>query len=147
MYFRSMQKATIDFKLIKLERNGYHPVCIVTINHKEALMVIDTSASHTVLDIKQASRFLPEKKIKHSEVKSSGLGTNEMMSAFATLDYFIMGDLVLRRRKIIILDLTHINLAYAAMQLPLIDGVIGCDILKKYKANISFSTKKLVIAI
>lgn len=64
MYFRSMQKATIDFKLIKLEHNGYHPVCIVNINHKEALMVIDTGASHTVLDIKQALRFLPEKKNK-----------------------------------------------------------------------------------
>ncbi|HOZ91521.1 MAG TPA: clan AA aspartic protease, partial [Bacteroidia bacterium] len=77
----------------------------------------------------------------------SGLGTNDMMSAYATFDYFILGDLVLRRRKTIILDLAHINLAYETMQLPLIDGVIGCDILKKYKASINFSTKKLVINI
>jgi len=58
-----------------------------------------------------------------------------------------LSDLALRRRKTIILDLAHINLAYATMQLPLIDGVIGCDILKKYKASINFSTKKLVINI
>lgn len=147
MYFRCMQKSAIDFKLIKLERNGYHPVCTVTINHKDAIMVIDTGASHTVLDKKQAVRFLPESKIKLSEAKSSGLGTNDMGSAYATFDYFILGDLALRRRKTIILDLAHINLAYATMQLPLIDGVIGCDILKKYKASINFSTKKLVINI
>jgi hypothetical protein len=108
-------------------------------------MVLDTGASHTVLDQKQVIRFLGKGSIRNTGFQSSGLGTNSMTSSFATFKQIEIGDLKIYRRKIVIIDMEHINNAYHAVDQPVIDGVLGSDILKKYKADIHFSSKKLVL--
>ena len=51
------RKYSLDFKLLKMENQGSHPVSKIFINDVEAYFVIDTGASHTVLDSNRLSRF------------------------------------------------------------------------------------------
>lgn len=137
------RKYSLDFKLLKMENQGSHPVSKIFINDVEAHFVIDTGASHTVVDSNRLNRFSDKPKLEKQEALSTGLGTNEMQSAVTQLKTIRLGELTLQRRKVAVLDLSHINQTYRALGLKEIDGVLGCDLLKKYQADIRFSTRKI----
>ncbi len=57
----------------------------------------------------------------------------------------VLGDFEIKDDKMILLDLSHVNESYKLMKLKPVDGVIGGDILKKYKAVIDYGKKVLVV--
>lgn len=136
---------SIPLHLIPIENDGFHLMIKVKINDKNANMILDTGASRTVFDYNLISEFLKIEDTEFQENKclSSGLGTNSMKSMAFMLDSFLLGDFELKDYQAIVLDLQHVNESYRMLDLPVIHGVLGGDLLNKFKAVIYYKTKKL----
>ncbi|MNY31470.1 hypothetical protein D3C86_1656340 [compost metagenome] len=78
------------------------------------------------------------------EKLSTGLGTNSMQCYRATVD-LKLGELEILEYDTAVLDLSHINIAYEKLGLEKVIGVIGSDILVRYKALIDYEKKILIL--
>ncbi len=142
-----MKKTTIKIKFVRLNNSGVHLLIKLRINHKPGILIVDTGASNTVFDKTRIERFIPDPKLKQGDNKSTGLGTSSMESHSVVIDEFEFGEILLRRLKVIVLDLSHVNASYEEMNMKAIDGVIGGDMLKKYNAVIDYKKKILTLEI
>lgn len=109
------------------------------INRKVAYVIIDTGASTTVFDKKKIQKFVTEKKFEKHDNLSTGLGSNKIKSEFTTLKNVKIGDLKITNYNTIIMDLTHVNQSYDQLGIKHVDGIVGNDILLKYKAIIDYN--------
>jgi predicted aspartyl protease len=139
------KKYIIKLKLIRIDKKGSHLSVSAKINGKKANMIVDTGASQTVLDKSRINNFIDHNKFEKVDSLSSGLGTNTMESHLVKIVKLKIGDLEINNEKMILLDLSHVNQSYEIMKKKAIDGVIGGDILKKYKARIDYAKKELVL--
>ncbi len=115
------------------------------VNGKPSRMLIDTGASHTVFDIAKVKRFLKSEKMERHDKLSTGLGTNSMKSQLVVIEKIMIGKIEIRNYKSVVIDLSHVNIAYAQMKQRPIDGVLGSDILRKYNAVIDYGRKVLLL--
>jgi hypothetical protein len=58
----------------------------------------------------------------------------------------VLGKIEVKNYKTVVIDLSHVNVAYAQLKQKPIDGVLGSDILKRYKAVIDYGKRKLVLS-
>ena len=133
--------------MIRIDRQGCHLAVAGKINGKKANLIIDTGASQTVFDKNRIEHFLGHKKFEKSESFSSGLGTNTMVSHLVQVPGLVLGDFEIKDEKMILLDLSHVNESYAMMNLKPVDGVVGGDVLKKYKGVIDYGKRTLTLFI
>lgn len=135
--------STIPFKVLKIDADGFHLMIKLKINGKPANLIIDTGASKTVFDIKRIEKFVGAKKFDTHDKLSSGLGTNTMQSQLTKLDKINIGKIEIKNYDTILLDLSHVNNSYEQAGLKAIEGVLGSDILLKYKAVIDYDKKEM----
>ena len=133
---------SVSLKILKLE-GGFHLLISLRINGMPARMLVDTGASHTVFDKRQIGRFLTSEKLESHDRLSTGLGTNDMKSHLLVIRKMILGGVEVRNYKAVVMDLSHVNTAYAEMKQKPIDGVLGSDLLKKYRAVIDYGKRHL----
>lgn len=133
----------IPFKVLNIDGEGFHLILKMYINKKLAKVVLDTGASKTVLDSTRIQSFVNHSNFETNDKLSTGLGTNTMQSHSTALDKIKIGDLVIVNYTAILLDLSHVNNSYHQIGLPQVDGVLGSDILVKYKAVIDYEKKVL----
>ena len=133
----------VPFKILNIDQEGFHLLVKIHINRKVANVIIDTGASKTVFDAKRIEKFVKERNFDVHEKMSSGLGTNTMQSQIAFLKKIKVGEIEIENYKAVLLDLSHVNQSYEQINLPAIDGVLGSDILLKYKAVIDYEKKML----
>jgi predicted aspartyl protease len=133
----------IPFLLIKIEDNGFHLIIEVKINNKPAKLLIDTGASKTVFDASSIINFSDIKDFTDNEILSAGLGTNSMSSKSFVIQTLQIGDFEIHHYQAIAIDMQHVSESYEKLGLPAFDGVLGSDILYKYKASIDYKTKSL----
>jgi len=138
-----MKKTIVPFRTIKLNNQGVHLLIKCRINGKSATMLIDTGASNTVFDKTRFDRFMPVSKLKTMRKMSTGLGTNSMISRSGVVERIELGTLRIPRFKAMVLDLSHVNASYQSLKLKPIDGVLGGDILNKYKGVINYGNGTL----
>lgn len=136
-------KTTIPFKVLSIGGEGFHLIIKLYINRKVANVIIDTGASKTVFDKKRIAKYVTNKKFGKHDNLSSGLGTSTMKSHFTSIKKIKIGEIEILDYKTILLDLSHVNKSYHQVGLPQIDGVLGSDILLKYKAVIDYEKKVL----
>lgn len=137
-------KTVIPIKALKLE-DGFHLLINVRVNGKAARLLIDTGASKTVFDKGRCIQFLSADKFEKHDKLSTGLGTSSMKSHLAVISKITLGKINIKNYKTVVIDLSHVNVAYAQMDQKPIDGVLGSDILKRYKAVIDYGKKKLIL--
>lgn len=130
-------KTKVPLQTIKIDMEGYHIGIACQLNNKKANVIVDTGASRTVFDSNRIHLFTDASRQVAVESQSTGLGTNTMQSALITIDSFKIGKINLKNLDIVLLDMTHVNESYQKIGLQPIDGVIGCDILFKFKASIN----------
>ncbi|MEK6616389.1 MAG: retropepsin-like aspartic protease [Bacteroidota bacterium] len=135
---------SIPIKILKLD-DGFHLLINIRVNGKHAQLLIDTGASHTVFDKERIVNFIKKEKVEKHDKLSSGLGTSNMKSHLAVIENISLGKIEIRNYKTVVIDLSHVNVAYKHMKQKPIDGVLGSDILKKYKAVIDYGKKKLFV--
>jgi hypothetical protein len=133
----------IPFEIIEMEGGGCHLLVRGDVNGHPANFIIDTGASRTVVDKNHLEELGLHADIIPNEVLSAGLGTNSMESSTITLKKISLGKFILRKPEIAVLDLHHINEAYSRLNLPVIHGVIGGDIMMTHKAIIDYPGKTL----
>lgn len=137
------KSTSIPIQLIPIEDDGYHIMIPARINGMDANLLVDTGASRTVFDNQNISRFLPEvrEEFEKNDKLSTGLGTNTLESFVTSIDELELGDLLVQNYQTVILDLMHVNESYSKLELPIIDGVLGSDLLKKFDAEIYYKKK------
>jgi len=129
---------SVPLRIIDLHDDGFHPLVEITLFGKTFIMVLDTGASKTAFDQTTLTEANETMNILASEKLSTGLGTNTMESFTATVSDMHIGELAIAEFEAAVLDLSTINIAYSQMGYPKVLGVLGGDILMKYKAVIDY---------
>lgn len=133
----------VPLRIIDLHEDGFHPLVEVIIYGKPFILVLDTGASKTAFDQTMLLEAANEAVIEASDKLSTGLGTNTMTSATSIITDMYIGDLRIPEIEVAVLDLSTINIAYRQMDHPEVLGVLGGDILMKYKARIDYGKRLL----
>lgn len=134
---------TVPLIIIDLHEDGFHPLVDISVFGKSFLVVLDTGASKTAFDqtlLIQANSVMD---IIVSDHLSTGLGTNSMVSSTAIIHDLHIGNFLVTEFEIAVLDLSTINVAYRQLGHPEVLGVLGGDILMKYKAVIDYGKRTL----
>ena len=134
---------TVPLQIIDLHDDGFHPLVNVTIYGKAFTLVLDTGASKTAFDHALLLQAGHQASIKSSDRLSTGLGTNNMASSTALISDMQIGDLQVAAFEVAVLDLSSINIAYRQLNHPEVLGVLGGDILMKYKAVIDYGKRTI----
>ena len=113
------------------------------IHDKEARFLIDTGASRSVFDPNTITDFIDNVAFEKKEGMTAGVGSSDLESATFMIEIFSIGKLEIHDYEAVALDLENIHEMYGKLGLPRIDGIIGGDLLKRYKAVINYKGKKL----
>ena len=133
----------VPLQLLDIEGDGFHIMVKGLIHGKEANFLIDTGASRSVFDPKTITNFIDDVQFKKKEGLTAGVGSSDLESATFKIDVITVGDLEIHDYEAVALDLENIHEMYGKLNLPHIDGIIGGDLLKRYKAVINYRSKKL----
>ena len=133
----------VPLQLLDIEGEGFHIMVKGTIHGKEASFLIDTGASRSVFDPKTISSFIENIQFERKEGMSAGVGSSDLESATFVIDSLTLGSLEITDYEAVALDLENIHEMYAKLGLPQIDGILGGDLLKRYKAVINYKSKKV----
>src|ERR1700730_14536635 len=129
-----MQETTIALQIIDLQEDGFHPLIDVSVFGKSFLLVLDTGASKTAFDKSMLLEADKNAVVTISDRLSTGLGTNTMVSATALINNLYIGSLLIEEFEAAVLDLSTINIAYRELGHPEVLGVLGGDVLMRYRA-------------
>ncbi|WP_395807316.1 retropepsin-like aspartic protease [Daejeonella sp.] len=138
-----MANTLVPLELINLNDDGFHLLVEVVVFGQSFHAVLDTGASKTVFDKGTVEKHKMDGELRASDKLSTGLGTNTMESHTIILPILKIGKLKLKHFEVAVLDLSTINQAYSALNLPPIIGVLGGDILYQHKAIISYKKLRL----
>jgi predicted aspartyl protease len=138
-----MAYKTVPLELINLNNDGFHLLVEVVVFGQSFNAVLDTGASKTVFDKEMIESYLEGDQLLASDRISTGLGTNNMESHTIIIPTLKIGKMKLKNFEAAVLDLTTIKQAYSSLDLPLIIGVIGGDILNSYQAIINYRKLKM----
>ncbi|MDF2430919.1 MAG: hypothetical protein JWP44_550 [Mucilaginibacter sp.] len=141
----SVNKTTVPLKIIDLHEDGFHPLVEIVVFGKPFTVVLDTGASKTAFDKDTLTIAFEHTVLTVSDRLSTGLGTNTMASSTAIINDLYIGDLLIDEFEVAVLDLSTINIAYQQLGHPEILGVLGGDILMKYKAVIDYGKQTLTL--
>ena len=136
---------SVPIRFVQIEHEGIHLTISGFINGNLANILIDTGASQTVFDKNRISLFSDETSFERAEKLSKGLGTDSMEGYRFVIDQLIIGELIESDFELVSLDLSHINESYSQLELAPIDMVLGGDFLKKYNAQINYSSSELLL--
>ncbi len=139
-------KTKLPFEILPIENDGFHLQLKVRINGVEANLILDTGASRSVFDETRITLFTKNNHVEDNERLSTGLGTNTMTSKKVILEKLQLNELIIENYEATILDLAHVNQSYEKLELELIDGVLGSDILVEYNAIIDYGRKELIFS-
>ena len=133
----------VPLQLLDIEGEGFHIMVKGLIHDKEANFLIDTGASRSVFDPNTITDFIDNIRFEKKEGMTAGVGSSDVESAPFVIDHFSVGGLEIHDYEAVALDLENIHEMYGKLGLPRIDGIIGGDLLKRYKAVINYRSKKL----
>ena len=139
------KKYRVPLHIIDLDEEGYHPLINIRVFGKRFKVVLDTGASKTAFDKILLLQAYAKAVLNISDRLSTGLGTTTMESSTALISDLHIGKLLVDEFEVAVLDLSTINIAYRQLGHPEVLGVIGGDILMKYKAVIDYGKEKMVL--
>lgn len=127
-----------------MDGGGYHLGLEVSINGKNAFLLLDTGASRTVFDKNQIDLY-NSNKIDLLDEKSTGLGTNTMDIHTTEISNLEIGTKKIENITLALIDLSHVNETYEKLGFKKIQGVLGSDLLYKYQAVINYKSLELIL--
>ncbi len=133
----------MPIQLLDIEGDGFHIMVGGLIHGKEARFLIDTGASRSVFDRKTIASFIDNPVFQKKDGLTAGVGGSDLESATFVIDSLSVGGLEMTAYEAVALDLENVHEMYGKLNLPHIDGIIGGDLLQKYKALINYRSKKL----
>jgi predicted aspartyl protease len=138
-------KTVLHIEMITIEDDGLHLIVETEVNDLKCRLLIDTGASRTVFDRTRIFNYVDEVELEDHEKLSTGLGTDSMPTSSTTLKHFKIGGIKIKNFHAILLDLSHVNSSYEKMGFSPIDGVLGSDVMNKYRAVIDYKKRRLTL--
>ena len=133
----------IPIRILDIEGDGFHIMIQGRINGKEANFLVDTGASRSVFDPTNIANFIDNPQFEKKEGITAGVGGNDLESATFDIETLSLGDLEIQHYNAVALDLENIHESYEKVHLPIINGIIGGDLLVRHKAVINYKQKKI----
>lgn len=127
---------------LKLTKTNHFEV-IATINGVKGLFILDTGASSSCIGFSDAELF--NLKVKDSDIKAAGAGATDMLTQVSTKNSLKIGRWKIKKLKLVLFDLVHVNTALTTHNSKPVNGIIGADVLKKGKAIIDYDKKYLYL--
>ena len=142
---KNKKETAVKIILEALDETGYHLFINLKVNGKKCRFLLDTGASHSVIDKSYFEKSLGKKKLKTVKQSTTGLHSSTDESHFGILKELTVGKLTVKNYLVAAVDLRHVNLTYSSIKKPKIQGILGSDILLKYKMIIDYGKAKIFI--
>jgi len=127
-------------ELLKVNRSPDGRICVpLKVNGKEYNFYVDTGASTTLHSAIARKLSIHTSDSGVSSVDPLG-HTQELLVANATLD---LGKFKVVNAQLIVTDLSGLRQINMQQKLPVLDGILGSDILELLKAKIDFSANTI----
>ncbi|MDP3353098.1 MAG: retropepsin-like aspartic protease [Flavobacteriaceae bacterium] len=104
--------------------------------------IVDTGASNTCIGFEGIEKFFLKTEV--SDVKAAGAGATEMETHKAAAVPIKIGWWK-TKIDVVILDLSHVNIALKNHLAEEIDGILGADLLQKGDAVIDYAKSRLYL--
>ena len=127
----------IELIKLTLSDGGVHIIISAFVDDKPIRMVLDTGASHSVLDFSWAEQNLPDNEIIAIEEPAYGIGSSVEVHK-AEVSSFKVGELNLKNRLFALIDFDAINTVYDREGLDEVQGILGGDVLDEFGAVIDY---------
>jgi len=128
-----------------LGSDGYHLFVNVTINGKKCRFLIDTGASKTVIDKIYFEKNFGKGKLKTIKQETTGLHGSVAESYFGHVKEIGIGKHYVKNRNMPAVDLSHVNGTYKKLKKPVIQGILGSDLMLEYKMIIDYGLLKIFL--
>ena len=142
----NLEKSLLKSNFIKIkmkkETTG-HLLVKSIINGIESSLILDTGASHTVIDEKLKDKFKIQTELSDQVATGAGKTDIPMQNSYNNL--LQIDSLKLRNRVFVLMNLDYVNDAIIGYGGEKVDGIIGADILADYEAIIDYSNLTLYL--
>jgi len=140
-----MRSISIPLQLINLQDDGFHLLVEVVVFKDTHLVVLDTGASRSVFDKALIEKHLAATLQVSEEINAATLFTTTT-TIQATIPELKIGSLKIKNYETVAFDLQSVSDTYQQFGHPPISGIIGGDILMKFKALINYHTMELIFS-
>ncbi|WP_149276686.1 retropepsin-like aspartic protease family protein [Pareuzebyella sediminis] len=139
-------------KLLRKKRYTEIPIIVTETNHIAVSarlngvigrFIIDTGASNTCVGFDKIEFF--HLNSKESKIKAAGAGATNMETLMSTKNRLEIGPWKIKKLKIVLFDLVHVNEALIAHEALPVDGIIGADVLQQAQAIIDYHKSHLYL--
>lgn len=120
-----------------------HLVMPMTLNHLEGRFILDTGAGGTVIEAKRQAYFSME--AEFTEETATGAGATGLHMQLSKSNILQLERLELADHELTLMNLDHVNQAFAALDITAVDGVVGADILEALHAIIDYANLTLYL--
>ena len=128
-------EAQRDFDITKTN----HLIISCKINGVQGYFIIDSGASNSCIDINLSFKFKLKSSLTQENASSA---TNNIDNMYISKNNFLeIGKLTHEVFDIFLFDMSHINKTFNSQNIEKVDGIIGGDILKEFKAVIDYDKK------
>ncbi|TKB98885.1 aspartyl protease family protein [Pedobacter cryophilus] len=142
-----MTQYYLPLQVVDLQGDGFHLLVEVVVFGQNFKAVLDTGASKSAFDMDIISGLAPQDQIIHiPDQHAIGLGTTTMERYFVNCPELKLGDLMIENYEAPVFDLSAIKFAYEKLDLPLVIGVIGGDILMQFNGIIDYQNLSLTLS-
>jgi hypothetical protein len=139
-------KYLLPLEITSIQGDGFHVFTHLKMGRKKLRLLVDTGASRTVFDLNRILKRFPELELQEIDRLSTGLGAIAIPGKSAELKGLSLGELKLTHYQTMILDLSHVNKSYIDLELPQVDGVLGSDLLSRFKAVIDYKKSLITLS-
>ena len=120
-----------------------HLIISCKINGVEGKFIIDSGASHSCIETNLSSKFKLKSSL-YQEKANSATNTISKMH-LSKKNIFQIEELLYEDFNVFLFDMSHINKSLTNHAIEKIDGIIGGDVLKKFKAIIDYNKKNIIL--
>tara|TARA_R110000851_G_scaffold61343_4_gene141060 strand:+ start:145134 stop:145637 length:504 start_codon:yes stop_codon:yes gene_type:complete len=113
-----------------------HYKLTATINGVQGLFILDTGASTSCIGFDEINYFIMES--EDSEIKAAGAGAINMETKITRKNKIAIGNWSSNSMDFVVFDLSHVNQALQQAEVGSVNGIIGADFLKQFRAVIDY---------
>lgn len=131
--------------LTELDRGGYHLFINLKVNGKKCRFLIDTGASHSVIDKAWFEKNIGKKKLTVIKQQTTGLHSSIPETYLGNIKEITAGKWGIKNFTVAAVDLNHVNQTYKQLKQPKIQGILGSDVMVLSKAVIDYGKEKIYL--
>jgi predicted aspartyl protease len=142
-----MKKKENSVKIIlgQFDEGGVHIFLNLLVNGKKCRFLVDTGASKSVIDKKYFEDNFGKRNLKTIKQETTGLHSSTSESYYGKIKAIEIGQQKVSNYNIAAVDLSHVNTVYSKSKKPKISGILGSDLMLKYKMILNYGDLKILL--